>query len=144
MHKRWMWGLAISVVLIAVASLLAGCGGVPSAGSGVFLEIRALEVTTYTARIQMTFANRSSFTFYPEGVTVRGEECSLWSTACVTVEFSMSLSGGGTPLLPGETRSVTEVVPLSDGYTRVRWVEFVVRGRLGGSWLEVASNRVYF
>jgi len=144
MHKRWMWGLAISVVLMAVASLLAGCGGVPSAGSGVFLEIRALEVTTYTARIQMTFANRSSFTCYPEGVTVRGEECSLWSTACVTVEFSMSLSGGGTPLLPGETRSVTEVVPLSDGYTRVRWVEFVVRGRLGGSWLEVASNRVYF
>jgi hypothetical protein len=56
----------------------------------------------------------------------------------------MSLSDGGTPLLPGETRSVTEVVPLSDGYTRVRWVEFVVRGRLGGSSLEVASNRVYF
>uniref|UniRef100_A0A7V4TIJ4 Late embryogenesis abundant protein LEA-2 subgroup domain-containing protein n=1 Tax=Candidatus Caldatribacterium saccharofermentans TaxID=1454753 RepID=A0A7V4TIJ4_9BACT len=144
MHKRWMRGLAISVVLIAVASLLAGCGGVPSAGSGVSLEIRALEVTTYTARIQMTFANRSSFTFYPESATVRGEECSLWSAACVTVEFSMSLSGGGTPLLPGETRSVTEVVPISNGYTRVRWVEFVVRGRLGGSWLEVASNRVYF
>jgi hypothetical protein len=144
MRKRWMREAAIPVVLAVAVSLLAGCGSVPSAGSGVSLEIRVLEVATYTARIQVTFANRSSFTFYPKSTTVRGEECSLWSAACVTLEFSTSLSSGGAPLLPGETRSVTEVVPISDGYARVRWIEFVVRGRLGNLWLEVASNRAYF
>lgn len=142
MRVRWMQGFAVLVVLVLLLSFLAGCGTTPSAGLGVSLEIRVLEVTAYTARIQVIVANWSSSTFYPMRVRARGEECYLWSGTCVTEEIS--LSGEAGPLLPGETQSATDVIPISNGYMRLRWVEVSVEGRLGSSWIQVSSNRVYF
>ncbi|MBC7216907.1 MAG: hypothetical protein H5U36_01755 [Candidatus Caldatribacterium sp.] len=142
MRMRWIRGCAVLVVLVVTLFSLAGCGTTPSVGSGVSLEIRVLGVTAYTARIQMTFANRSSATFYPMRYTGKGEECSLWSGTCATVEMSIPIDGN--PLLPGEVRSVTGEVLIGNNYTRVRWIEIVIEGRLGSSWITVSSNRVYF
>ncbi|MGQ9473113.1 MAG: hypothetical protein ACUVQZ_07050 [Candidatus Caldatribacteriaceae bacterium] len=57
---------------------------------------------------------------------------------------SATVSFDGTPLLLRETRSVIETLPIGGNYSRIRWLELIVEGRLGGSYITVTSNRVYF
>lgn len=136
----------IGVVFILVVLLfLAGCGTIPSGGSGVILNIRVLNKTFYTATMELAIANYSNFTFYITEIGVREQECIVGSEICQT--SSVSVSSGGSlvlPLYPGEVSSDVEIVPISNGYVRIRWMEYMLKGRLGGSYITVTSNRVYF
>lgn len=136
----------IGVVFILVVLLfLAGCGTVPSVGSGVSINVRVLNKTFYTATIELTIANYSNFTFYVTEIGVWTQGCIVGSEICQTSDSSISLGGSLVlPLYPGEVSSDIQTLPISDGYSRIRWIEYELKGRLGGSYITVTSNRVYF
>jgi|YNPMSStandDraft_1061717.scaffolds.fasta_scaffold09207_3 hypothetical protein len=138
MRKLWLVGFLLLVLLF-----VSGCGTtVPSAPSGVSLEVRVLSKTGYTARIEMTLANRSSASFYVTRVEVTGEVCERGGT-CAVYSFAMAVPYS-EPLPPGAVRSAQETVSIADFWTYMRWFEIVMEGRLGGRSIQISSNRVYF